>query len=117
MSHMLTPDVGVMPPLQDPSKVTGATIVPVLPHASVDLVEGDVIAAGRRVAARPEVTHCYQRPRLDAFPFDLYAMIHTGSWEETDALFRDISADCGLRGGELFASGREFKKSSMEYFR
>ena len=44
MSHMLTPDVGVMPPLQDPSKVTGATIVPVLPHASVDLVEGDVIA-------------------------------------------------------------------------
>ena len=80
-------------------------------------VDGDVTAAGRRVAARPEVTHCYQRPRLDAFPFDLYAMIHTPSWEETAALCKEISEACGLSGEELFASGREFKKTSMRYFR
>lgn len=79
-------------------------------------VDGDIAGAGRRVAARPEVTHCYQRPRLETFPFDLYAMIHTGSWEETKALFKDISFTCGLDGGELFASGREFKKDSMKYF-
>lgn len=79
-------------------------------------VDGDIAAAGRRAAARPEVTHCYQRPRLETFPFDLYAMIHTGSWEETRALFKDISFTCGLDGGELFASGREFKKDSMKYF-
>lgn len=80
-------------------------------------VVGDVTDAGRTVAARPEVTHCYQRPRLDAFPFDLYAMIHTSSWDDTEALFKDISSSCGLEGGELFASGREFKKTSMKYFR
>ncbi len=79
-------------------------------------VDGDIAGAGRRVAARTEVTHCYQRPRLETFPFDLYAMIHTGSWEETRALFKDISFTCGLDGGELFASGREFKKDSMKYF-
>jgi DNA-binding Lrp family transcriptional regulator len=79
-------------------------------------VKDDVAAAGRRVAARPEVTHCYQRPRLDVFPFDLYAMIHTESWEATEALFKDISSSCGLENGELFASGQEFKKSSMQYF-
>jgi len=79
-------------------------------------VEGDVAAAGRRVAQRPEVTHCYQRPRAAHFPFDLYAMIHTSSWPQTRSLFDDISADCKLTGGELFASGREFKKSSMHYF-
>jgi DNA-binding Lrp family transcriptional regulator len=79
-------------------------------------VSGDVSAAGRRVAARPEVSHCYQRPCLERFPFDLYAMIHTGSWEQTDALFKDISLTCGLSNGQLFASGREFKKSSMQYF-
>ena len=79
--------------------------------------ENEIPDAGRRVAARPEVTHCYQRPRLDAFPFDLYAMIHTASWEETEALFEDISESCGLSGGGLFTSGREFKKSSMKYFR
>ena len=77
----------------------------------------NVLSAGRRVAARPEVTHCYQRPRLEAFPFDLYAMIHTASWEATESLFLDISESCGLEGGELFISGREFKKSSMQYFR
>lgn len=80
-------------------------------------VDGDIAAAGLRVAARPEVTHCYQRPRLDAFPFDLYAMIHTPSWDETVALYQDISESCGLVGGELFVSGREFKKTSMKYFR
>lgn len=80
-------------------------------------VDGNLSAAGRRVAARPEVTHCYQRPRSDAFPFDLYAMIHSGSWPETDALFRNISADCGLFDGRMFGSVREFKKSSMQYFK
>jgi len=43
-------------------------------------------------------------------------MIHTGSWEATEALFKDISSSCGLENGELFASGQEFKKSSMQYF-
>lgn len=79
-------------------------------------VDGDVLAAGRRVAHRTEVTHCYQRPRTARFLFDLYAMIHTASWPQTRALFEDIAADCKLAGGELFASGREFKKSSMHYF-
>ncbi|HNX52364.1 MAG TPA: hypothetical protein PLD51_04065 [Pontiellaceae bacterium] len=79
-------------------------------------VDGDIAAAGRRTAARPEVTHCYQRPRLETFPFDLYAMIHTGSWDETKALYKDISFTCDLQNGELFASGREFKKDSMKYF-
>ena len=81
------------------------------------VAEDDLLRAGSAVAARPEVTHCYQRPRVDVFPFDLYGMIHTQSWDETEALFRDISESCGLSGGELFASGREFKKSSMRYFR
>jgi DNA-binding Lrp family transcriptional regulator len=80
-------------------------------------VDGDVAAAGRRVAARPDVSHCYQRPRLERFPFDLYAMIHTAGWRETEALFKDISFMCGLENGGLFASGQEFKKSSMQYFK
>jgi DNA-binding Lrp family transcriptional regulator len=80
-------------------------------------VDENMMEAGRRVAARPEVTHCYQRPRLDAFPFDLYAMIHTSSWDETEALFKDITSSCGLEEGRLFVSGREFKKTSMKYFR
>ncbi len=81
------------------------------------LGEEAVLEAGRRLAARPEVTHCYQRPRLGAFPFDLYAMIHAGSPDRIRGMFEEISRDCGLSGGELFISGREFKKNSMRYFR
>jgi DNA-binding Lrp family transcriptional regulator len=80
-------------------------------------VSEEILSAGTCVAGHPEVTHCYQRPRLEAFPFDLYAMIHTGNRSETEALFDRISETCGLSGGELFVSGREFKKSSMKYFR
>jgi siroheme decarboxylase len=81
------------------------------------VAEEGIIDAGRRVAARPEVTHCYQRPRLDAFPFDLYAMIHAADQQKIRELFKDISFACGLSGGKLFISGREFKKTSMKYFR
>jgi len=80
-------------------------------------VAGDIIEAGRRVAAQPEVTHCYQRPRCAELPFDLYAMIHRGDWDATRALYEDISDRCGLKDGEMFASLREFKKSSMQYFK
>ncbi len=79
-------------------------------------VQGEVGAAGRRVAARPEVTHCYQRPRLDAFPFDLYAMVHTAGRPEAVTLYEQISAESALPAGRLLVSTREFKKTSMRYF-
>lgn len=79
-------------------------------------LDDDVVNAGRCVASRPEVTHCYQRPRLDAFPFDLYAMIHTANREAALALFEQITVACNLPPGMIFISCHEFKKSSMKYF-
>lgn len=78
--------------------------------------EREILTAGRRVAAHPVVTHCYQRPRMDPFPFDLYAMIHTPRKEETVALYQQITTACGLSPGTILISVREFKKSSMNYF-
>lgn len=75
-----------------------------------------VVAAGRRLAAWSEVTHCYQRAPGDGWPFTLYAMIHTGSWEATRRLFNRFSDDAGLTQGRLLGSLREFKKTSMRYF-
>jgi siroheme decarboxylase len=100
-------------------------IAPVLYHRAAGFaangmcvwkVPGEVCALGRLVAAWPEVTHCYQRPRLPEFPFDLYAMIHAGSTEELHGMFGGISSVCGLREGVMLLSAREFKKSSMRYF-
>jgi len=76
----------------------------------------EITEAGRRVASAPEVTHCYERPTSDPFPFNLFAMIHTTSWNKTQVLFQRISDDSGLSDGQLLLSVREFKKTSMQFF-
>ena len=81
-----------------------------------DVPESDVVERGRRVAAFPEVTHCYERPKLALFPFRLYAMIHTPTWQGTQKLFERISREAGLGGGQLLLSLTEFKKTSMQFF-
>ena len=81
-----------------------------------DVAENEVQEKGRLLASRPEVTHCYERPKLALFPFRLYAMIHTTSWQGTQQLFERISSDVGLQGGQLLLSLSEFKKTSMRFF-
>lgn len=76
----------------------------------------EVMEKGRKLAQFPEVTHCYERPWTSQFPFRLYAMIHTGSWEKTQALFRRLTESVGLSEGQLLFSIREFKKTSMKFF-
>lgn len=76
----------------------------------------DMQEVGRRVSQCPEVTHCYERPMFESFPFNLFAMIHTTSWQDTQALFQRISDDCGLSGGQLLLSVQEYKKTSMQFF-
>jgi len=78
-------------------------------------VDGDIAAVAAELAASPEVTHCYQRPRLPAFPFDLFAMIHTGSRQALIQVFTDLSAACGLTSGNVLISTHEYKKTSMPY--
>ena len=81
-----------------------------------DVPEAEVLESGRRVAAFPEVTHCYERPRVDLFPFRLYAMIHTPTWLGTQQLFARITREAGMSGGQLLLSLTEFKKTSMQFF-
>ncbi len=81
-----------------------------------DVPEGEMREFGRRLAQFREVTHCYARPWSELVPFRLYAMIHTGSSEETRALCARLSREAGLPAGEVFLSAREFKKTSMAFF-
>ena len=81
-----------------------------------DVAEESALAIGRKVAAYPSVTHCYQRLRKPEFPYNLYAMIHTGEWPSTQTLFHQISMETGLMEGRLLCSLQEFKKTGMRYF-
>lgn len=79
---------------------------------------GDGVECGRRLAACPEVTHCYERPAREDFPYAIYAMVHTPTWEDTHRLYLRLSERAGLDAGTgcLLFSLREFKKTSMRFF-
>jgi DNA-binding Lrp family transcriptional regulator len=81
-------------------------------------------AAGARLAESPHVSHCYQRPPFDDFPYNLYAMVHGRTRDEC----LDIAAGlvgahrCPLSGNgapdwQALFSTREYGKSSPDYAR
>lgn len=71
---------------------------------------------GEIMATFPEVSHCYSRPGLPDFPYNLYTMIHARSREEGEAVAARIAEAVRPRAFRLLESTREFKKTSMKYF-
>ena len=76
----------------------------------------DAARAGALLSECREVTHCYERKFYPAFPYNLFAMIHSDSREGAMQVFEKISKYAGLTGGHVLFSTREFKKASMAYF-
>ena len=84
-------------------------------------VEGDTTEAGRTLAARDEVTHCYERPPLENFPYNLFAMVHATSPEEARAQHADLHRVLAAELGHdpvtvMLLSTKEYKKTSMTFF-
>jgi DNA-binding Lrp family transcriptional regulator len=84
-------------------------------------VKSDIVAAGRSLAASPHVTHCYERPQIAEFPYNLYAMIHCESCAEAEGRFAELAEGLGRSGTEvedsiMLISTKEYKKTSMRFF-
>ncbi len=63
-----------------------------------DVPDDRVGEVGRRMGARTEVSHCYQRPRhLPDWPYNLFCMVHGRSREEVLGLVDRIVEDLGLQ--------------------
>ncbi len=75
-----------------------------------------VDAVGRLLAARPEVSHCYRRPRMPDWPYDLFTMIHGRSESQVRELVAKLAADAGISQFNILFSTKEYKKVSMEFF-
>jgi len=73
-------------------------------------------AAGRRIAEFSAVTHCYERPVFDGWPFALFSMIHGRSREECVAVVAAIRAATDPEGVALLWTLREFKKTRLMLF-
>ena len=77
----------------------------------------DVDRAGRALACNPEVTHCYERPPWEGFPYNLFAMVHARERKITHAIYERLTKEAGLNEGKVLISVREFKKTSPVFFR
>ena len=81
-----------------------------------DVPEGEVAHVGLLIAAHAEVTHCYERPRLPDWPYNVYAMLHGKARDECEAIAAGISRETGVAAYQVLFSLRELKKTSMRYF-
>ncbi len=78
--------------------------------------EDQIRHVSQTMASFPEVSHCYLRPFLPQWPFNLYTMVHGASEKDCHQVAKKISRETGLKKYRLLFSKREHKKSSMCYF-
>lgn len=77
--------------------------------------DAEVERAGKLMAECTEVSHCYERPRMPDWPYNLFAMIHGHSKDECRAVAARIAEATGFTDYDVLFSEREFKKTSMQY--
>lgn len=78
--------------------------------------EEQVEEVGKKLAACPEVTHCYQRPEIPGWPYNLYTMLHGQSRQECEEKAKRLSDKVGITDYRILYSTHELKKSSMKYY-
>jgi DNA-binding Lrp family transcriptional regulator len=80
--------------------------------------EGEIMETGRRMASFRGISHCYQRPTYEDWPYSVFTMAHGRSKEECDAILDSVAAECGigLDGRATLYSSTEYKKIRLHYF-
>lgn len=79
--------------------------------------ESDIENAGNIMAKFPQVSHCYQREVQLGWTYNLYTMVHSSTKKECMDTVRKISEATGIKNYKILFSSREFKKTSMEYYK
>ena len=73
-------------------------------------------SAGAILANKPYISHCYERPAFEGFPYTLYAMMHAQSAEELDRNIKEAAESIGNPDYVVLQSVRELKKTSFRFF-
>ena len=78
----------------------------------------DVPDTGGRMAAVRGISHCYERPTYQDWPYSVFTMAHGRSKEECDAVLQSIADEHELHGADraVLYSSTEFKKIRLRYF-
>jgi siroheme decarboxylase len=75
-----------------------------------------IMEIGPRMAAFRGISHCYQRPTYQDWPYSVFTMAHGRSKEECDAILDSIALETGIEDRATLYSSTEFKKIRLLYF-
>jgi len=78
--------------------------------------EEQILDIGRRMAAVRGISHCYQRPTYEDWPYSVFTMAHGRSKDECDAVLDAIADQTGISERATLYSSTEFKKIRLLYF-
>ncbi|MDX6639205.1 MAG: siroheme decarboxylase [Solirubrobacteraceae bacterium] len=79
--------------------------------------EERILEIGPRMAAFRGISHCYQRPTYEDWPYQIFTMAHGRSKEECDAILDAIETEIGcIEDRATLYSSTEFKKVRLLYF-
>ncbi len=80
--------------------------------------EAEIFETGRRMASFRGISHCYQRPTYQDWPYSVFTMAHGRSKEECDAILDSIAVECGMGPDDraTLYSSTEYKKIRLHYF-
>lgn len=63
-----------------------------------------------------QVSHCYQRPVYEDWPYNLFTMVHARSKESCERIAQEISKRTGMTEYAILYSTKEYKKERVQYF-
>ena len=70
---------------------------------------------GNLLGAFPQVSHCYERPTYDDWPYNVFSMIHCKTQDEAHDVAKTIQNQINVDEYDILFSSREFKKIRVEY--
>jgi siroheme decarboxylase len=75
-----------------------------------------IMELGPAMAAFRGISHCYQRPTYEDWPYSVFTMAHGRSKDECDAILDSIADATGITERATLYSSTEFKKIRLLYF-
>ena len=78
--------------------------------------EDKIDDVGAKLAAFPQVSHCYRRPVYPDWRFNLFSMVHARSLQAAEKMAVEMSETIGVKDYQILFSSREFKKERVKYF-
>ncbi|MBA3327544.1 MAG: Lrp/AsnC family transcriptional regulator [Solirubrobacterales bacterium] len=78
--------------------------------------EQRIAELGPRMASFRGISHCYQRPTYEDWPYSVFTMAHGRSKQECDAILDAIATEFSITERATLYSSTEFKKIRLLYF-